>query len=151
MATGPAEGIISLIASATPAIGDMPPATTTGWRLGVGKLLGELPDQQIVAFDIHGQLPNPLWLLDYPVVQLIVRAGVTGYQAGFQKLRDCYDVLLGIPPQTIGGDRWDAITVLSTPAFMGNDDKDRPQFTANFRIILEPAASTYSNRRPLGE
>lgn len=144
MASSPSQGVLFLLGAA----GIGASAATTGWRLGIGKLLDQ-PNTQVVAYDVPGQNPDPAWLLDYPVVQVMVRGGEDGYRDAFQKIRDVYDVLLGIDPQTVNGDRWDGITVLSTPSHIGYDDKNRPLFSANFRIILEPAPSALTHRQPL--
>lgn len=139
----PSEGVVHLLPSQVGVA-----AASSGWRLGVGKFTDQ-PDTQVVAFDGPGQSPDPKWLLDYPVVQILVRGQADGYQAAFRKMREVYDVLLGIDAQVVNGDRWDGITVLSTPSHIGYDEKSRPMFSANFRIIIEPAASDLTNREPL--
>lgn len=115
----------------------------------VGKMIDK-PDQQVGIYDAPGQAPDPRWLLDYAAVQVIVRAGPQGYPVAFSKMRDVYDILLGIfPPVNANGDRIDGITVLSTPSLIGYDANDRPKISANFRLIIEPAASAFTNRLPL--
>jgi hypothetical protein len=120
-----------------------------GWRVGAGRMLDQ-PDTQITLYDSPGQTPNPLWLLDYPFMQVMVRGAQDGYQAARQKAQDCYDVLLGCQPRIMSNrDRIDAITVVGTPSFIGNDAKNRPMISANYRVIFEPAPSTLTNRLPL--
>lgn len=121
----------------------------SGWRLGVGRMTDD-PDTQVCLYDGPGELPNPKWLLEYPYIQVMVRGTVDGYAAANQKMSDVYDVLLGHPPiDFIEGDRIDGITVASNPSFIGNDQKNRPLLSANFRFIYEPVASGYANRQPL--
>lgn len=110
----------------------------------------DLPHQQIGFYDAPGQAPDPRWLLDYPAVQVIVRGSPQGYRAAFQKMRDVYDVLLGVNPSVnANGDAVDAITVLATPALIGYDDNDRPSISGNFRLIVRPVPSQFTNREPL--
>lgn len=123
-------------------------AANSGWRIGTGKMIDK-PDTQIVSFDAPGQQHDPKWLLDYSVVQVMVRAAPDGYNVGYRKMRDCVDALLGIDAMTVNGDRWDGITTLGTASHIGYDENGRPMFSCNFRIILEPAASSLTHREPL--
>jgi hypothetical protein len=145
----PAEALMNILAATSPAIGVVGTADPAKWRLGTG-FMTETPDQQIVCYDTPGQAPNPKWLLDYPVIQVMVRALRNGYKDGRAKMRDAYDALLALPPQVLGdGSRIDAITVLSAPSYIGNDQNERPKFSCNFRVIFEPTATSLSNREPL--
>ena len=123
-------------------------AASSGWRIGVGALTSE-PDKQIITVDGPGQTPDPKWLLDYPVVQVLVRGDEAGYQEAVGKTRNCFDVLQGIDAQTVNGDRWDGIMAFGNPSYIGSDENQRPMFSANFRIIIEPAASALTHREPL--
>lgn len=141
----PAELIKDLIPDAVGSSSD--PANA--WRIVVGKMI-DLPHQQIGFFDAPGQAPDPKWLLDYPAVQVIVRGSPQGYQAAMSKMRDVYDVLLGADPRmNVNGDWVDAITVLSTPTLLSYDKQDRPEISGNFRMIVRPVASQFTNREPL--
>lgn len=146
--SAPAQGVIVVLAAAAPTIGQVVPSGGNTWQLGVGKMLAA-PDTMIVAYDVGGGTPDSRWLLDYPSVQVMVRGKPQGYQAAMQKMEDVTDVLLGMVPRTVLGDRWDGVTILASGSFIGNDDKDRPQFSATFRLIVEPAPSVYTNRSPL--
>jgi len=141
------EHIRDVIAGAVPPIATV--GAATGWRLGIGRMLDQ-PDTQITIYDSPGEHPSPLWLLDYPYFQVMVRGSADGYQAARQKAQDCFDQLLGIVPQTFtGGDRIDGITNVGTVGFIGADQLNRPLFSSNFRVIYEPAPSTYTHRQPL--
>jgi hypothetical protein len=121
---------------------------TSGWRLGCG-VLTDKPDTQVVINDAPSEHPDPKWLLDYPYIQVMVRGAIEGYQEARQKIQDAYDVLLGYPPGAVTGGRIDGITALGSPAFIGNDQLERPCFSLNLRMIFEPAASALSHRTPL--
>lgn len=121
----------------------------TGWRIGVGRM-PDTPDTSICIYDSPGEHPNSKWLLDYPYVQVIVRGSPDGYQAARQKAQDVYDVLFGCSPRAMpNGDNIDAITVVGNPSHVGNDQKNRPMISANYRIIFEPQPSALTNREPL--
>lgn len=141
MTSAPAEGVLSLIRTTV---------ETSGWRVGVGPFT-DTPDTQIVCVDGPGQESNPKWLLDYVIVQVLIRgAPQGGYQAAYGKARQAFDILLGMAPATVNGDRWDGITSLGgMPHFIGLDVNSRPLITANYRIIIEPAASAETHREAL--
>lgn len=122
---------------------------STGIRLGVGDMT-DAPDDQIVIYDSPGQHGDSAWLLDYPYVQVQTRSGSNSYQLASTYAREAYDALLGIDPQNMpNGDRIDGITSLGMPNFIGKDDKQRPIFSLNLRLIFEPAPTTLANRAPL--
>lgn len=138
----PSEGIYEILVAAG--------FEVTPWRLGIGGFT-DTPAEQVVIMDSAGQAPNPLYLLDYPAFQLMVRGSVNGYQAAYRKARDAYDILLGCSPRTtnIGADRWDGILAIGSPVSMGIDPNGRPIISCNFRAYYEPGQSTLSNRTPL--
>lgn len=143
MTSAPSELLLTLIPDT---VADLP--ATHGWLLCIGKMT-DSPHQQVCLYDSPGQSPDPKWLLDYPFVQVIVRGAPQGYQAAASKMREVYDVLLGIDSVDVGSDRIDGITMIGSPAFLNYDVNDRPQWSANFRMIVEPGASSLTNRTPL--
>lgn len=138
--SSPAEGAASLLTSAGIA--------TSGWEIKVGRLVDK-PDKLIVMMDTPGQNPNPKWLLSYPFIQAIVRGPKDGYGAGWAKAKEVQDVLLGLEPQDVNGDRWSGVTGVGDISFVRYDDNNRPLFSVNFRLLLEPATSPLTNREPL--
>lgn len=140
----PAEVIKDLLVAAS--LGTF--GASTGWNIVVGGFT-DAPNTQISCIDSPGEPSNPKWLLDYPYVQVLVRGDKRAYAAAYQKVLDVRDVLLGLEPGDIDGDNWNGITQIGTPAFLRYDENDRPLFTSNYRIILEPAASALTNREPL--
>lgn len=111
--------------------------------------LKDQPDKQIVLYDTGGQDPNPQWLLEYPTIQATIRGVSDGYVAAYAKAREVFDVLVGLPSQDLNGDRWVSVTSLGGINNLGYDDKDRPKFTINFRLIIEPATSALTHRTSL--
>lgn len=118
------------------------------WFVMISKMPGA-PNRAIAIFDTGGTDPHPSLLLDFQTVQVRVRTDQNGYIVGYQKCQDVKDKLLGYPSQTIGTERWVSVVIAGDIAYIARDDQDRPEWTINFRIIKEPAASTLSNRTPI--
>ena len=135
------EGIRALLATHV---------ATSGWALETG-MLPTTPDKVISLADTGGQPSNPKWLLDYPQLQVTVRGAVGGYIAAFAEAKAVKDIILGLPSQTINDDIWDGVLMTSDVAFIGKDENERPIFTANFNLIIEPALVANSNRVALNK
>lgn len=121
----------------------------SAWTIKVGRII-EVPDKLLAVFDTGAaQNANPAWLLDYPTIQCIIRGPKEGYSSGWSKGLEVKDVLLGLDPTTVNGDSWDAVTCMGDLIPLKYDDLNRPLFSINFRIILEPAASGLTNRAAL--
>lgn len=121
-------------------------AASSGWGIEVG-VMPPSPDKIIMITDTGGiEPPNPRFLLDFPTLQIMVRGVVSGYILAWSEAKAVKDILLGVTSQTVNGDRWVAVNIDGDLAFIGRDDNDRPLFTINFRLILEPKASPETNR-----
>lgn len=118
------------------------------WSLNVAKRPNK-PDRTITCYDSGGRSPNPQWLVDYPRVQVIVRGGPNDYEAltggsgADGKVDDVVNALLGIDSQTINGDIWVSIAMAGDRNFIGFDENDRPMFSLNFDLIINPATGTH--------
>lgn len=124
-------------------------AVATDWNLWIGKQ-PDSPDRSITIYDTPGLAPNPRWLLDYPSVQIRVRGNPNDYETAANKIQEVKDLILGIPSYTTsGGDRINHINGIGEIDFRGWDDQKRPSFTANYRLIIEPATNSNTNREPL--
>ena len=122
---------------------------TTGWAIYIStEPVGSI-DQAITVFDTGGEPPNPKWLLDYPSVMVRIRAKVGDYLVGWAKAKNVKDSLLAVGPQTINLDQWDGINMAGDINHIGYDESNRPLFTINFRLIVEPVASALTNRASL--
>lgn len=119
---------------------------TSGWGIYAGKE-PKTPHTTVTLFATGGLVPNPKWLLDEPTFQVRVRGTAGGYEAAFDKAVEVKDALLGLPSQTIGTTRWVSVLMPNDITNIGYDENERPRFTLNFRLILEPATGT--NRVPL--
>jgi Bacteriophage minor capsid protein len=142
--TAPSIGCRAIITTCNPPIAvDATYQPQADWACYVGKL----PDgpSKCIAFTDTGGLPSePRLLLDYPTVSVMVRS--SDYVSGYNKIKDIREAILGAPEQVQGGDQWMGIVAIGNMAFIGYDPKDRPMFSANFRLYVQPAASTVENR-----
>lgn len=131
------EGIKDLLVAA--GVGTF--AATTGWGIFISKMPDE-PDSIVSIMETGGFPANPRWLIDYPSVQVMIRGDKGGYQAAKAKALAVRDALLGLPSQVINGDGWDSITDIGGLIELGYDDSNRPKFSTNFSLIIEPATGT---------
>lgn len=132
-------------------VGAILPANVSSsrWTLKVGQISSDVLGEVIALYDSGGFTPNPKWLLDWPTVQVVIRATANGYAAAYSKAQEVKDALLGIDPVVSGTDRVDGITMLADIAFLGNDASSRPQFSINFRLIMERSTNALSHRESL--
>lgn len=145
--TTPAEHIRDILLQ-VPAV-----VTLTGdWQCKISRFVNTpgQPIAQVAVMDTGGREALPHLLLDEPTVQVMVRGNQDGYSAAATKARDVKDRLLGIPSVTMGnGDRIDGILMMGDINSLGYDETDRPLFSLNFRLYLEPAASSLTHRTSL--
>ncbi len=123
---------------------------TFGSQVGWGIFIGPEPTKPNTSITIReyaGPGPMAKWLVDFPNVQTMIRGSPGGYQAAKTKAQEVLDELHSIPSQDLNGDRWNSIIATSGPAYNGLDESDRPKFTINFKLIIEPASGTH--RLPL--
>lgn len=140
----PTAGAKTLLANAL--VGDLSGGTV--WPIFIGEIQ-DAPDEQIVLSDTGGFTPNPAWIINYLTIQAMVRGKEFGYDTAYAKTRNIQEVLLGLAPQDISGDRWCGVTGIGDVTYLRNDDRKRPLFVVNFRIIMELADSALSAREPL--
>lgn len=118
------------------------------WAVYVGKQ-PDTPNRVITLYDAGGLAPNPRWLLDYPSVQIRVR-GDKDSQEAWIKAKEVRDRLLGKESYTaVNGDRIVHVNGIGDVALTGYDDKVRPEYVFNLRLITEPAVQAGDNREPL--
>lgn len=140
------QGITDLLVAAS--IGDFNGVGSTGWSIVINKL-PSTPERIIMIRETGGKAPEPRLLLDYPSVQVIVRGGESDYQVARDKSQAVKDVLLGLPSQDLDGDRWVAINMISDVTPLQSDQLQRPMFSVNFALIIEPATNSLTHREPV--
>lgn len=117
-------------------------ASTSGWSIYVGRE-DEKPDTYITVYDYPGGVPDPRWLVDNPHVQVRVRGKSNDYSTTYTKALVCRDALLGYCNQTVNDTQYVLIAALGDVGFLEYDDKGRPIFTCNYRIVRQPSSGTY--------
>ena len=123
----------------TAGVGIAPP--TGDWQIHAGPL-PKTPDRVIAIRRTPGAPSNPKWLLDFPSLQIRVRGRSEDYLDAEAKIQAVKDALLGLPSQTVNGDRWTSVTSIGDIIEMGRDEKGRFEFVMNFALIIEPASGT---------
>lgn len=121
------------------------------WDITVGRM-NDLPDDQITIYQTGGVASDVRWLIDYPSLQVKVRGGPNNQRAARAKIEDVKNLLVGKFSYTAAnGDRIVSISAIGDVGSMGWDDKKRPEFSFNFKLIAEPHSDNRpnSNRDPL--
>ena len=142
--TLPSEDVRSILVAAS-VVSATP---TAAWSVHMGHL-PKSPNEVVAVVDTGGLSPNPKWLLDYPSVQVLLRGAPNGYVTTRTKAIRIKDELLGIMSQTVNSNRIVSITMNGDIAYMGVDQNERPMFSLNFRLIIQPQASADTNRASL--
>jgi len=114
---------------------------TFGTDIFIGKL-PLTPDLAVGIMQSGGKSPNPLFLVDFPSIQVMVRGKPNDYQGAIAKIQAVKDALLGLPVQTINGDKWSRINIIGDINNLGYDDLNRITFSINFSLVVEPASGT---------
>lgn len=130
----PAIGIKDLLVAASVGVF----AANSGWSLSVGKLPTS-PDTAITCVDTGGVSPFPHVALNFPSVQVLIRGNPGDYVGCHDKGRAVINALLGAGYAVVNTDKWEGITQIGDLAFIGFDEKNRPMFSANFSIRVEPS------------
>lgn len=112
-------------------------------------LLPDQPDLAVAAIE-RGGLPSVMWLtgssprvneshLEQPTVQMFIRSGMTGYNAGNTMTQNVFGTLQGITEQVLnsGGALFHLIASLSSPMYLGRDEKERHQWAVSFQVMWE--------------
>lgn len=136
--TSPAEGLADIL-EADGVIGG-----ASGWLRKIGGL-GQA-EKEVALLDSGGREGEVKVAIDYPSVQVLVKGSKTdgGYVACYDKSREIYNALTGRDTPDADYPELVSCIAVNPPAWLGRDDKDRPMFSINFRLITEP--STVGNR-----
>lgn len=115
-------------------------------------LLLDQPDLAAAVIDRPGSRPlmvmtggTPVAVaesrLDQPFFQVRVRSGMTGYTAGNAMVEGIFKALQGVTETVlnVGGSLFHLITANQSPAYLGRDEKERHQWSQNFRVIWSNA------------
>lgn len=117
---------------------------TTDYALEVSRE-PDAPDLCITLYDTGGADPNPAIKIDWPSLMIRVRGAAGAYAAAYAKAQAIKAALLGLPAQTINGVQYAGLWMRGDINPMGYDQSNRPSFTMNFTLCVEPTAG--ANRR----
>lgn len=126
--TSPAKDIAELLE--TNGVG------TVGTNIFVGHLPLELSNI-VGLFDTGGIYVNPKWKRDEFTLQILIRGPKEDYEGGYAKAKAVKDAILGIDTVTINSTDYLQFIIIGDITFLSFDDKKRPQFTTNWRIVRE--------------
>lgn len=108
-----------------------------GWSINVG-IEPSSPETAITLYDTGGLEPDTDKMEVFrPSIQVRVRG--FSYRDGYAKQQEIRALLVALAPFTKEGSRYGGITASSEILAIGRDDNDRVLFTANYRVLREPA------------
>ena len=105
----------------------------------------DLPDEAVTIYMLPGQAPDPKFILNYPRLQIRVRA--RDYETAYNTAYRMLDDLVGRDPQIVNSSMYTAIYGVSDVFYLDKDTKNRFIFAFNIRLVVE--ANTSSNRKSL--
>lgn len=139
--SAPSEGIKDLMVAGSLGVF----AADTGWAIRISRQK-DSPDSLITIYDTAGLVPEPGLDINRPGIQVVIRGDQNGYVACYAKCEQIRDLLLGLPSQTINGDLWASVVMTSDIISLGYDEKDRPEFSLNFQLIIHQGDLSGSHR-----
>lgn len=107
--------------------------------LNVGRF-PSTPDEAILVNSSGGRNPYPHLALNFPSIQIMVRGKPSGYVAARQEIGNICDILLGFGNVSLTGDMYRSCNQMGDVIYLGQDDRGRPMFSANFWFIVEPSS-----------
>jgi hypothetical protein len=134
--TVPSVGIAAILNAAAPAVVD----GATGWPLSLGRLL-TTSNRCVALIDGGGRTPEVKVAIDYPTVQVLVRGNKTEYEASREKAKEIFNILQAHPTPTVDYPELVSSVAATDIAWLGYDpDGERPMWSLNFNLIVNPAA-----------
>lgn len=106
---------------------------STGWTAQRWHMQ-DTPDQAVAVYETGGGVPEERLALDSPGFQIRVRGAADDFRSPRQKLLDVFNALHS-QEANIGGAYVFVYAVQSGPIPMGMDEKRRPEFVQNYRVM----------------
>jgi hypothetical protein len=123
----PAVDVISLLAANNLIDGQ------TGWAGRVSRE-PDMPDQCITVYDTGGYAPFG-YGAEQPTVQVRIRGGLNYYPTTYAKAKEIRDLLENQENIIINQTEYDAFELMGDLTSLGYDERSRPIFVCNFRLI----------------
>ena len=114
--------------------------SSLGLTLGTDLFALDRPDSPDLVVSLHdtgGGTPDGStdYRLDRTFVQITVRGERGDLHTAWQLAYDVRDSLRAIARETINGTVYIGLPVFGDVAYIGRDQKDRPLYSANFRVL----------------
>jgi len=115
----------------------------TAFVLKVGEM-PDAPDLVVVLYDTSAPAGFPGLLLEYAGIQVMVRGGkgAASYSSAYLMARKVRDYILGMPNAPAEFVELDGVIERGSINSLGVDDSNRPRFTNNFQLQIEPQPNT---------
>ena len=97
------------------------------------------PDKAVLINAAGGRPPYPHLALNFPSVQVMVRGKPSGYTEAREEMRLICNLLLGMGSTVANEDTYRSCNQLGDVIYLGQDNRGRPIFSANFWYIVEPS------------
>ena len=129
--TSPAEDVAQILDDA--ALG------TIGTTIFIGNVpdIDDVADAVLGVMDTGAIFVSPKWKRDELTISVLVRGPKRDYNQGYTNAKAVMDALLGIAPVTVNTNDYVLFVMLGGINHLGNDQKDRAQFSLNFKVVLE--------------
>lgn len=109
--------------------------------VGTNIFLGYMPDSPDICIGLFiyaGAPPDEVSEdVEYPGLQVRVRGAAAGFEDALEKAYDIFNALHGLTDTTLTATYYYRISANQSPAQMGVDEKDRPEFVINFSVMKE--------------
>lgn len=105
---------------------------TFGTDLFIGTMPPE-PDTNVTLRDLPWKKAMLNYELKQPGMQALIRGAKGKYRNTMLKAEEVFDALSGYQG-TINGTRYLLVEAVSSPAYLGEDESNRPLFSINFEV-----------------
>ena len=112
-------------------------SSATGLEFGVDLfcfLQPDSPDQCVTIFDTGGYPNQPNYRLEMPTIQVRVRGAPKKYRDAYTIAESVREVLRETHNTSVNGTKYIGFWVMSDIFPLGYDEKNRPEFSINFRL-----------------
>jgi Bacteriophage minor capsid protein len=118
------------------------PSLTLGSNLFLGKMQ-TTPDVAVCIYEYEGAQPMETMgsaptAVDMPRIQIVARGGFEDYPGARDLAVACRTILAGCTSQTLLGVSVLRIRASASVLPMGEDEQNRPRFSANFQCWVTP-------------
>lgn len=142
MVTRPSKGIVDIFNA-------IASSDLAGWVVTTGSMPNK-PDKCITVYDSGGRDPEARLSINYPSIQVVVRASEKEYAAAWDQCDKLKGWIHGINEVNAAAYP-DLRSCLMTGEItdLGRDENNRPSFSMNFRLITMPVPTGGDSREAM--